>query len=641
VAVEDLPVGGGATLDVYVPPLDEKSRYLVVVTNGVQDVAGQPLKRSTLMDIVFSFSSPLYDDNGTPADASDDVNHAASLGLSAADARGLQGLRTQLKPVLTGLGLADCTGTSPCAALAYTVTTQSVKDVTIGLSGLPYLLEVAAGAPVFVPGTPVDFDTNASVGIPSVAFPTVARFLRVDVPTVNALVGRVVDGAPDPLNGALDPRLADLQRPADDPAFGAAVQYFLAPERRQQLPALIAVPTRAAVTAAGFGACPWLPSGPPCVPLVVFQHGINGAAYQSLAFVDALAAKGFVVVAIDAPYHGDRSLCTSDAECVALDGTSAGVCTPLPERQTATDATPPGTCIGANSANRISSLAAEASGNFFVSSNFFRTRDASRQIVIDHSALTLALARPPVPGAAADPLQQALATGDDALVVDPRAVYLAGYSLGGQWGAPIAATNPRYRAATFTASGGTLVDVFTSIQVPEYQETLAEVFAGLGIDLTKVQPGPNFDPAVAARYVQTLALAKWILDPVEPLNYAAPLRTGKAYAPGLQPLVDAGMGSATTDTYGQLFTGVEVNGVPTSDALFQSRYSRLFYELAGIDYTTYQSASITDGRVLHGLLLANFVNPPDVPMQGGLVIRDDLASFLLDRAFPGDAVAIP
>ena len=108
------------------------------MTNGVKDVAGNPIRRSTLMDIVFSFESPLYDFGANPTDPSDDTNLAAGLGLAAGDAAGLQTLRDELGPVLDAFGLRDCSGASPCAVLAYTVTTQSVSAVSADLSALPY-----------------------------------------------------------------------------------------------------------------------------------------------------------------------------------------------------------------------------------------------------------------------------------------------------------------------------------------------------------------------------------------------------------------------------------------------------------------------------------------------------------------------
>jgi hypothetical protein len=192
-------------------------------------------------------------------------------------------------------------------------------------------------------------------------------------------------------------------------------------------------------------------------------------------------------------------------------------------------------------------------------------------------------------------------------------------------GVSTVATNPRFRSAALNTGGGTLVDIYTS---PGNRERLRAVFAGLGINLDEVFPpaGGTANPATVARYAQTLSVAKWVLDPAEPLNYATALEA-KDYDAALQPLVDAGVAFAATDAYGQLVEGEE--RVPNAN-------SRLLYELAGIPYTTYRTPGVTDVFVRHSLLLYNFAATPEV--AAGERIRDDYATFLASLVPPLDAI---
>jgi dienelactone hydrolase len=569
----------------------------------VTDVQDRPMRRSTLMDLVFTFTGDLC------APATDLANCTSRIpGVANADAAGLQRLRASVGPALDALGLRDCSGGATCAVLAYTVKTQTVKDVSVLLSAAPYGIESTAGAAVFTPSGTAAFDP-ASVGIPMTEFGSVAGFLRTTFPTLYA-----IDGS----TGAFDPGFA---------SWGPEeIQARLRP-----LGAIVAAPTPAAT--ASYPSCG--PGGAlKCVPLVVFQHGIGGAATQMLPIADALTARGFVVAAIDLPYHGERSYCTANDQCVQENG-SDGVCTPDPSLQTPSDAAAPGTCT-TGSLRPGDNLRPVASGNFFVSSNFFRIRDGIRQGLIDHSAATLALAR--APAGMPQPQANDFATSLAALgvAIDPTQVYFSGLSLGANFGTSIVATNPRYSRAGLTATGATLVDVYTT--GPANRAGLLPVFASLGIDLTKVSPvledgSPNaaFDPAQAARFAQTTAIAKWILDPAESINYAANITT-KSFHPDLAPLVAGGLGSATTAAYGQLVAG---------DQRYPGATGRFLFASAGVPFTTYTSAGAIELPDRHELLLRNFLDPTAPRQQAGDVLRADLASFLATGTVPPAAQTIP
>lgn len=566
---------------VYLPPLKQKTNYLVVITDGVKDLAGNSLRRSTLGNILFGFkSSPMA--NG----------HSAIAGVSDADAAALLALRTSLAPVLSAIGpLTGTSLTEDNVVMAYTVQTQTVTDASVNLSALPYAAPDKSVA--FTAGSATAFDP-ATLGLASAgtsAFAHVDSFLGASVVTLNPI---------HPATGALNPDTTQWTPIA--------------------IPALVTIPkTPEACTATA--PCP--------LPLVIVHHGLSGGRLQTLAMSDSLAARGFVVAAIDAPYHGDRAFCAKSSDCTT-NGTDDGVCTPDPNKAGQGDAIPPGTCTtghlkGNTTATKLTTV---ASGNYFISSNFFRLRDGLRQDVLDHAALVLALARPPAPfpqPASSAVAEALLAKG---IVVNPAAVYFEGLSLGGIVGTSILATNPRFARGVLNAPGGTLVDVFTT--APAFADEGNALFLSMGIDRSKVEA----DPAVAAAYLQTLIVAKWILDPADPINYAPHVLTKLA-----SPLTEAlgAAAHATTSAYGQLATCDQV--VPNATTALSGvplPYGDLLLHLAAVPSTLYSSTSAANQCVDHGALADTFSAAPQ-----GDQIRADAASFLLDLSTNTSTFALP
>ncbi|WP_242344900.1 alpha/beta hydrolase [Anaeromyxobacter terrae] len=562
-------VPGGPTF--YLPPLKQKARYLVVVTDGVKDLQNNGLERSTLGKILFDLQGPLYD----AASGQSTVG-----GISATDARSLQALRGAVQLVAPTFVLDG-----QKVVMAYTLSTQSVSDVSASLTALPYGAEAAASAAIFTTSSVADFDP-ATFGLPSAAFPDVAKFHTANIGTLDVL---------DATTGALNPAVA---------SWGAAEIGA----NRKDIPALIAVPKPASV-ASPCGATPPL-SLLKCAPLVVFHHGLNGSHYQMLAVANDLAAKGFVVAAIDAPFHGDRASCAVDTDC---DG---GTCTLDAANQKV-----PGVCTSGKL--KYSGLSPTASGNYFISENFFRIRDAIREDLLDHSALVLAVARPPagVPQQASNPLQTALA--GSGVAVRPDQVYFAGVSLGGMIGTSLTATNPRIARSAFDVAGGTMVDVFTN--APAFRQRVGDLFAKLipGFTFEKVDStNAAFDPAIAARYAQTLIVAKWILDPAEPLNYAAEADSNAlanaALVTALGPLAPA-----STAVYGQMVEG---------DPVVPNPFNALLYTDGGIPFTLYTSSTLPAGE-RHGVIGAQ--------SAAGAKVRADLADFLAGGSPSTGPVALP
>jgi pimeloyl-ACP methyl ester carboxylesterase len=541
-----VPVVSGSSLLGVLPPLEPKTPYLVVVTDRVTDVAGHPLVRGTLADLLLTVSTPLFD--GT---------HSSVPGVSDADAAALQALRDKLRTDLLPNIVGDTGGTEH-VVMAYTVHTQDVTTDTASMPAVPYTVEQAKGAAFFTTSTPTELSLSA-LGLSPL--PDVKKFLSTTVVSLDILSAQT---------GAID--TATLAPSGWDAA-------------KHQIPVLVAVP-KVACAAAG-------------CPLVVFHHGIFGSRYQMIAVADELAAKGFVVAATDAPFHGDRAFCQKDGDC------NGGTCTLDAANQKA-----PGACTGGSGlAFDGTRLTTVASGNYFISSNFFRIRDAIREDLLDHSALVLAVTR-----GGSEPLAQALAA--EGVTVDEHSVYFAGMSLGGMIGTSLVATNPRVSRVGLDVAGATLVDIVT--QGPAFSSEITPLFSQLipGFTPEKVDPGnAAYDPVIAQQYAQTLIVAKWILDPVEALNYAAAVTSKSAANADLRgALGSLGLAVSSASVYGQL---VE------QDPVVLNPFSALLYGEAGIHTTEFLSAALpSDQR--HGVLLA--------PTAAGAKVRGALANFL---AAPG------
>ncbi len=267
-----------------------------------------------------------------------------------------------------------------------------------------------------------------------------------------------------------------------------------------------------------------------------------------------------------------------------------------------------------------------------MSANFFRTRDALRQNLLDQSALALALARPPSSSWPFQPATNPFAAKLQGLglAVDPSKVYWEGISLGGIAGTEVLATNPRFSRGVTSVAGGTLVDVFTKALA--FQAKVVPLFTALlKPQLDAIAPGTpfatayidpsnvsSFNPAVAAAYGKTLLVAKWILDPGDPLNYARHLRTSPlpnllSPAPALQP---------AKDVLGQVAEG---------DLVIPNDYNFELFRNGQIDVVEYTSLAYP-ASAMHGIL---GFDP---------TVQADAADYLLDLtkpAAPPTKISIP
>jgi hypothetical protein len=489
--VASQPVGATAT-DPTSPfrtrPLKDDTNYAVVITKAVKDKTGKALGRGTVGSVLL-FDNPLVNATGV----------SQLLGIDNLTAGALEVMRQRLLPVRAALAAASPAVTRADIAMAYTFKTQSFKKQAAQLGALPYTMAAATGL-----SGPVTSLTAAAAfakyGVDGAVVPSshIAEVLETTITTFNLL----------------------------DPATGA---FHAGAPAEETIKVLITVPfaSNPAVPACtGALAAAGLPF---CAPMMVFRHGLGGGRAHMLTVADTYAAKGMVTVAIDAAKSGDRSFCTQGVATVSAGGATYPVCTngaacvsTLPAGAQG-DAHPPGTCAAGFTKMPVSlSCAAPAacgyagadgiplvSANFIVTSNFFRTRDTFRQDIIDQSQLIRAIAF--APSAAAPPTAHPVFAHmmTSGLVIDPAAIYYSGQSMGAIQGTVNVAANPRITRAALNVGGGTLVDTFTTS--PAFANDINALLAGMGI------------ARGSSSYLQFLAVAKLIIDPADPINYAGNL----------------------------------------------------------------------------------------------------------------------
>ncbi|HEY0190252.1 MAG TPA: hypothetical protein VGC42_03970 [Kofleriaceae bacterium] len=458
-------------------PLKDATDYAVVMTTGIKDKAGKDLASGTVAKIL-KFTNVLYKDGKSQLSAIDD-----------ATAAGLEKMRGQLVPVFNTLAAGGITKDQ--VAIAYTFHTQTVIAPALKLAALPYTQAAATGLTGALSSMTADaaFTKYGADALTGTA-PDVNEVIETSITTFNLL---------DPATGAFhaDPSLA----------VGETIQVLIAtPKDSAAVPACTG-------SLAAFGKC---------APVVVFRHGLTRGRADMLALMEANAKAGMATIAIDAAKHGDRAFCEGGVTGTTVDAAGAHggcypgvVCNAIAGTATQGDVHPPGTCatgglfkVGVTGGNRTPTQDGipAISGTYLVSANFFRTRDTMRQDLIDESQLIRAVAYIP---AKAPPTGHSLfdhlaATG---LILDPAAVYYTGQSLGSIQGVANVATDSRISKAVFNVGGGTVVDVFTNS--PAFAAGVDALLAGLGISKTDT-----------AKYLQFLVVAKTVLDPADPINFA-------------------------------------------------------------------------------------------------------------------------
>lgn len=479
--------------------LRQGSTYGVLIADGVTTEAGADFEPSVTWALVRQAEPPVAFaegsgetappiHNATPFDPAEPEQLAALRGLDLlwrGHAPLLAGL-DQLAPIL----LPNAVSAREDILLAWAFTTETISGPFdpsvdgspaswIGSSSEPLVVPAAAagtGAPATVeqafaaalPGVPCELLGCAAIGNIYAVGPASAG------PTFKSSSYLTGDDCSVPA--------------APTGAFSDPVAPALTCER--QLPLLAFTPV-APPPARGY-------------PTVIFAHGITRSKEDLFALAGSLASAGFASVAVDALDHGARAVRVSDDAAAGCD--RAGADRPCTE------------AFGPTCAPQCFAP--------LISSDLAVTRDHLRQTVLDHLALGKALSLCTAPEACGG------------LLVDPARIGFVGQSLGALIGAVSVANSPEISAGVLNVGGADWLQVLSETDTLAVRCPLVDALIAGGVipgepwslganpnatcvgDAWKAEPG----------YQQFASAARWILDPVDAINYASTLTLAGAAA---------------------------------------------------------------------------------------------------------------
>jgi len=240
------------------------------------------------------------------------------------------------------------------------------------------------------------------------------------------------------------------------------------------------------------------------VPVVIFGHGVMSERRFVLAVADRLAANGYAAIAIDFPFHGDRTYCWAGGP-LSLPDPNTGELTTIEPCEAGTTCQPDGRC--ADAAGQGNALAKwpiinmyQASGAAFIEvEKIANTRDHFRQTLIDLSSLS-----------------RAIRLGDWESSIGVRLktdkLYYAGQSLGGIIGASFVAFSPEIERAVLNVPGADVVDLFDGSSVFHMQ-----------IEAFFQREGVARESYNGYRFMN---VARWLMDSTDPQSFADRLTDG-------------------------------------------------------------------------------------------------------------------
>lgn len=403
-------------------PLAAKSSYLVAVSNDLKDTDGLNIIRGVTYGYV---SSPkaLVDSNGK----------STVLGLADASAGSLEPVRqlTQAQ-----LAVTDAAGLNrDSLVMTWSFSTQSIDDV---------LTTVTTSV------------TNTSLTLANSNFTT--NDFGVTGGTTQLYSGSIsvpyYQTAPTPANRSLP-----LTSKWQGQTGGILTQYSVAQGDTPKNTGNVTIPVLASVPTTVMPAAGW--------PVVILQHGITQSRGNLIMVADALAAKGYVGIAIDLPLHG----ITPQSSLVSLRKPQVLERTFDLKLLSKTDAL-------------------DESGDHFIQVNSLLTiRDNMRQAISDLTQLKAAL------------------TSVSGLSIDASNVSFVGHSLGGIVGASFVKLTPDLKAAVIAMSGLQAAYIFKRLApfTPNIVKTLNEQGIKVG----------------SAEFDQLFLALQTVLDSADPVNRVA------------------------------------------------------------------------------------------------------------------------
>jgi hypothetical protein len=278
-------------------------------------------------------------------------------------------------------------------------------------------------------------------------------------------------------------------------------------------------------------------------PVVIFGHGLTGNKDNLFAAAGRLSRMGFATVAIDFSQHGSRLSRTSTSVALGCKGhcfDSSGVdrnteCETIAQcTAAATD-----TCGYAPAGAASQLVPPNGTDNAqcytpIFSGDLAATRDNIRQTVLDIERLTKAIKT---------------CTGSTCGVfsIDPTRIYYGGISLGSIIGTMPSAMMSDIKAASLNVGGVGLLDVIENTAAVSLRCSLVNALIDAGILTGDKWAGGSTGLCLEDNgnawkaqpsYATFSAIARWVLDPADPANYAGRLRT-KPHL--IQEVVDDGV----------------------------------------------------------------------------------------------------
>jgi dienelactone hydrolase len=262
------------------------------------------------------------------------------------------------------------------------------------------------------------------------------------------------------------------------PSVSTTVCYPLPVKKSDEtLPLLVAVPNANSGQSKPEGG--W--------PVVIFQHGITGNRTQMLAIAPALAAAGFVTVAIDLPLHGLASSSPFYRNQLFTGTPAAGLMTG--ERTFDLDLV--SNTTGAAGPDGVT----DSSGTHFINlSSLITSRDNLRQASSDLLTLTKSLANLDL-------------DNDGAPDIDGSQLRFVGHSLGGIVGGSFLGADTSVGAATLAMPGGGIAKLLDA------SKSFGPIISA-GLAASGVAEGTD-------TYETFLRFAQTLVDSADPLNFAA------------------------------------------------------------------------------------------------------------------------
>lgn len=489
------PIQGHEIIVAPLAPLAQASTYAAVLLDGITTAEGKPLQPSATWGLVRQASPPVQLSppaegemlssesvlvNTTPFDPANPDDLATLSGLDLLW-RAHAPVLGALDAILPALLSDDDIGRSD-VLLAWGFNTQTVTDpLDPTRDGSPAALVTAPSAASF------DFPPAlAGTGAPL----SVEAFFATALPGSPcaalgcAAIGAIYSGAP----GAPAPSLLTTNFQSGDdcdpetPTVAGPFSDPLAPEAvcEHTLPLIAVVPaTRAPAT--GY-------------PTVIFAHGLGRSKEDLLALAGTLASAGFASISIDAVAHGSRAVQINDDAALGCAGAAPGA--------------PCESVFGPTCAPQCFAP--------ILSANLAGTRDNLRQTVLDQLALTRALGACAEPGACG------------ALRVDADRISYVGQSLGALIGTVSVAMSD-LPVGVLHVGGADWLTVLTDTATLGIRCPLIDALIQSGVMAGELWSGGANTAATCVGeswktdpgFVQFSQAARWVLDPVDGVNFAS------------------------------------------------------------------------------------------------------------------------